>query len=58
MSRAASTASGVPRARRLDEAVVGEQLAEQVGGVEERQQEVLEQVAALDPAAVLVRTGW
>ena len=42
----------VPRPGRLGEAVVDEQLAEQVGGVEERQQEVLEQVAALDPAAV------
>ena len=53
MSRAASTVASSHVPGGVDEALVGEQLAEQVGGVEERQEEVLEQVAALDPAAVL-----
>ena len=43
----------VPLPRRHREALLDEQLAEQVGGVEEGHQEVLEQVAALDPAPVL-----
>ena len=46
-----------PHGRRVEEALVGEQFAVEVNRIEERQEQVLEQVSALDPATVARHHG-